>query len=70
MLVYPTVINPKAKLHPTVQVGAYAVIGENVEVDPKTTIGSRLILEGLLEIGKKQNLSLCCHRYGTPGFKI
>ena len=53
MLIHPTVINPKAKLHPTVQVGAYAVIGKNVEVEPKTTIGSRVILEGLLEIGKK-----------------
>ncbi|MFM9158521.1 MAG: acyl-[acyl-carrier-protein]--UDP-N-acetylglucosamine O-acyltransferase, partial [Dolichospermum sp.] len=30
-LIHPTaVIHTNAKLHPTVQVGAYAVIGENV----------------------------------------
>lgn len=45
------VIHPYAELHPTVQVGAYAVIEGPVKVGPETVIGAHAVLEGPLEIG-------------------
>jgi UDP-N-acetylglucosamine acyltransferase len=45
------VIHPRAELHPTVQVGAYAVIGERVRVGPGTVIGHHVVLDGDTEIG-------------------
>lgn len=51
-LIHPTaVIHPGAKLHASVQVGAYAVIGEQVQVGPGTKIGAHVVLDGCTEIG-------------------
>jgi UDP-N-acetylglucosamine acyltransferase len=56
-LIHPTaVIHPGADLHPTVQVGPYAVIGNNVRVGPGTTIGAHVVLEGLIEIGARNQI--------------
>jgi UDP-N-acetylglucosamine acyltransferase len=56
-LIHPTaVIHPGAELHPTVQVGAYAVIGDNVKVGPETTIGAHVVIEGLTEIGARNQI--------------
>jgi UDP-N-acetylglucosamine acyltransferase len=53
-LIHPTaVIHPNAELHPTVQVGAYAVIGGHVKVGPETVIGPHVVLDGLTEIGAR-----------------
>jgi UDP-N-acetylglucosamine acyltransferase len=45
------VISPGAELHPTVQVGAYAVVGDKVKVGAGTVIGHHAVLEGRVEIG-------------------
>jgi UDP-N-acetylglucosamine acyltransferase len=45
------VISPGAELHPTVQVGAYAVIGDRVKVGAGSIIGHHAILDGRVEIG-------------------
>ncbi|HEY9893060.1 MAG TPA: acyl-ACP--UDP-N-acetylglucosamine O-acyltransferase [Candidatus Sericytochromatia bacterium] len=56
-LIHPTaVIHPGAQLHPTVKIGAYAVIGEKVRVGPETTIGAHVVLEGLTEIGARNQI--------------
>jgi UDP-N-acetylglucosamine acyltransferase len=56
-LIHPTaVIHPKAELHHTVQVGAYAVIGGHVKVGPETTIGAHVVLDGLTEIGARNQI--------------
>lgn len=56
-LIHPTaVIHPGAELHPTVQVGPYAVIGEQVKVGAETVIGAHAVLEGLTEIGARNQI--------------
>lgn len=56
-LIHPTaVIHPRAELHPTVQVGAYAVIGERVKVGAGTVIGHHAVLDGLTEIGARNQI--------------
>lgn len=56
-LIHPTaVIHPRAELHPTVEVGAYAVIGERVKIGPDTKIGAHAIIDGLTEIGARNQI--------------
>jgi UDP-N-acetylglucosamine acyltransferase len=56
-LIHPTaVIHPNAELHPTVEVGAYAVIGANVKVGAGTVIGAHVVLDGLTEIGARNQI--------------
>jgi len=56
-VIHPTaVIHPGAELHPTVQVGPFAVIGECVRVGPETAIGAHVVLEGLTEIGARNQI--------------
>lgn len=56
-LIHPTaVIHPEAEIHPTVQVGAYAVIGGHVKVGPETVIGPHVVLDGLTEIGARNQI--------------
>jgi UDP-N-acetylglucosamine acyltransferase len=50
------VIHPSAELHPTVQVGAYAVIGEQVQVGPGTAIGHHVVIEGDTTIGARNRI--------------
>jgi UDP-N-acetylglucosamine acyltransferase len=50
------VIHARAELHPTVQVGAYAVIGERVKVGPGTVIGHHAVIEGWTEIGDRNQI--------------
>lgn len=49
-------IHPQAELHPTVQVGAYAVIGERVRVGAGTVIGHHVVIEGNTEIGARNHI--------------
>lgn len=49
-------IHPRAELHPTVQVGAYAVIGERVKVGAGTVIGHHAILDGDTELGARNQI--------------
>ncbi|XZN99196.1 MAG: acyl-ACP--UDP-N-acetylglucosamine O-acyltransferase [Microcoleus sp.] len=56
-LIHPTaVIHPRAELHSTVEVGAYAVIGERVKIGPQTKIGAHAIIDGLTEIGARNQI--------------
>lgn len=50
------VIHSGAQLHPSVKVGAYAVIGDNVKVGADTTIGAHAVIEGPTEIGERNHI--------------
>jgi len=49
-------VHPKAELHPSVQVGAYAVIGDQVKVGRDTVIGPHVVLDGWTEIGDNNHI--------------
>jgi UDP-N-acetylglucosamine acyltransferase len=55
--IHPTaIIDPKAELDSTVEVGAYTTIGAHVRVDAGTRIGSHVVLEGPTRIGKNNHI--------------
>ncbi|MGH9778678.1 MAG: acyl-ACP--UDP-N-acetylglucosamine O-acyltransferase [Candidatus Acidiferrales bacterium] len=57
MSVHPTaVIDPQARLHPSVRVGPYAVIGAEVEIGEDTEVGAHAIIEGPIRIGCRNRI--------------
>jgi UDP-N-acetylglucosamine acyltransferase len=51
-VIHPTaIIDKKAELDASVEVGPYAVIGADVKIGANTTIGANAIIEGPIEIG-------------------
>ena len=55
--VHPTaIIEEGARLHGSVEVGPFAVIGPNVEVDEDTTIGAHAVITGHTRIGKRNRI--------------
>ena len=56
-MIHPTaVIDPKAELHESVQVGPYAVIDANVRVGADSRIGPHAYLTGHTEVGASNNI--------------
>lgn len=50
--IHPTaVVDRKAELHPSVEVGPYSIIGAGVKIDAGTWIGPHVVLQGPLRIG-------------------
>ena len=55
--IHPTaIIDPKAKLDSSVEIGAYSVIGPDVRIDSGTTIGSHVTIDGPTTIGKQNRV--------------
>lgn len=50
------IIHPKAELADDVEVSAYSVIGENVQIDSGTWIGSHVVINGPTRIGKDNRI--------------
>ncbi|MES2298211.1 MAG: acyl-ACP--UDP-N-acetylglucosamine O-acyltransferase [Pseudomonadota bacterium] len=51
--IHPTaIVDPKAQLDSTVEVGAYSIIGANVRIDAGTVVGPHVVIEGHTTIGK------------------
>jgi UDP-N-acetylglucosamine acyltransferase len=50
------IVDPKAQLHASVEVGPYAVIGPKVRVGEGTTVGPHAVLEGDTTIGKRNRI--------------
>ena len=48
------IVDPKAKISANVNIGAYSIIGPNVEVGEDTDINSHVSIEGYTKIGKKK----------------
>ncbi len=56
-MIHPTaVIDPGAKLDPTVSVGPYAVIGGHVTIGAGTSVGPHAVIEGRTEIGRENQI--------------
>jgi UDP-N-acetylglucosamine acyltransferase len=55
--IHPTaIIDPKASLDSSVEVGAYTSIGADVQIDAGTKIGSHVVIEGPTTIGKHNHI--------------
>ena len=50
------IINPKAELDNSVEVGAYTIIEAGVKIDANTRIGSHAVIKGPTTIGKNNNI--------------
>ena len=50
------IIDPKAKISSSVNIGAYTIIGPNVEIDENTVVQSHVSIVGHTKIGKKNNI--------------
>ena len=56
-MIHPTaVIDPSAKLADSVEVGAYSIIGADVEIGEKTWIGPHVVIQGPTKIGAENKL--------------
>ena len=56
-MIHPTaIIDPSAKLASDVSVGAYSVIGPEVEIDSGTSIGPHVVIHGPTKIGKDNQI--------------
>ena len=56
-MIHPTaVIDPSAKLANSVEVGAYSIIGADVEIGDKTWIGPHVVIQGPTKIGVENKL--------------
>jgi UDP-N-acetylglucosamine acyltransferase len=52
-MIHPTaLIDPGAKIHASVQIGAYSLVGADVEIGEGTVIGSHCVINGPCRIGK------------------
>jgi UDP-N-acetylglucosamine acyltransferase len=57
MAIHPSaLIDPKASLDSSVEVGAYTIIGPNVRIDAGTKIGPHVVIEGHTTIGRENTL--------------
>ena len=55
--IHPTaIVDSKAELDSTVEVGAYSVIEANVRIDSGTSIGSHVVIKGPTTIGKNNRI--------------
>jgi len=60
-MIHPTaIIHPKAKLHASVCVGAFALIDEGVEIGAHCIIGPHVYLTGLITIGAQNRFHAGC----------
>lgn len=56
-MIHPTaIIDAKARLHESVQVGPYSIIGADVEIGAGTVIGPHVVLRGPLIIGRDNQI--------------
>jgi UDP-N-acetylglucosamine acyltransferase len=59
------IVHPKAKIDPSVEIGAYAVIGEHVSIGKGTKISAHVLIEGWTTIGERNQI-LSFSSIGTP----
>jgi len=66
-MIHPAaIVHPGAKLAPDVAVGAYSIIGEQVEVGPGSWIGSHVVLEGHTTLGARNRIYSFASIGGAP----
>ncbi len=60
------IVHPNAHLAEGVTVGAYSIIGENVEIGPNTWIGPHVVIEGHTRIGADNRFFQFCSVGAAP----
>ncbi|WP_194721370.1 acyl-ACP--UDP-N-acetylglucosamine O-acyltransferase [Noviherbaspirillum malthae] len=51
-IIHPTaIVDPKAELDDTVEIGAYSIIGPNVKIGARTHVGPHVVIDGHTTIG-------------------
>ena len=66
-MIHPTaIVHPGAKLGPGVRVGAYSVIGEQVELGANTQVGPHVVIDGRTRIGADNRISPFCSLGAAP----
>ena len=50
------IIDPSCEIDPTVEIGAYSVIGKNVTIDKDTFIGPHGVISSNCDIGKNNKI--------------
>jgi UDP-N-acetylglucosamine acyltransferase len=67
MLIHSTaIIDPKAQLDSTVEVGPYAIIGPDVSIGAGTKVGPHVVISGHTTIGKENNFHAFSSIGGPP----
>ena len=67
MLIHPSaLIDPKANLDSSVEVGPYSIIGPHVNIGAGTKIGPHVVIEGHTTIGKENNFHAFSSIGGPP----
>lgn len=67
MQIHPTaLIDPKARLDSTVEVGAYSIIGPDVSIDAGTKIGPHVVIQGHTKIGRDNHFHAFSSIGGPP----
>ena len=56
MIHQTAIIDPKAKLHSSVKIGPYSIVGPNVEIDENTEVQSHVSIVGNTKIGKNNKI--------------
>ncbi len=55
--IHPTaIIDPKAELDSSVEVGAFSIVGPGVRIDAGTRVGSHVVIKGPTSIGKNNQI--------------
>lgn len=67
MAIHPTaIIDPKAELDSSVEVGAYSVIGPDVKIGARTRVGPHVVIEGHTTIGEDNRIFQFASLGGMP----
>jgi len=65
--IHPTaLIDPKAELADDVEVGAFTIIGADVQIDRATQIGAHVVLAGCMRVGQANKVAPFCSLGGPP----
>ena len=66
-IIHPTaIVDSAAKLDPSVNVGAYSIIGPDVSIGAGTEIGSHCVIDGITTIGRNNRFYRYCSIGGMP----
>ncbi|HBC57996.1 MAG TPA: acyl-[acyl-carrier-protein]--UDP-N-acetylglucosamine O-acyltransferase [Gammaproteobacteria bacterium] len=56
-MIHPTaIVDSKAEIHESVQIGAYSIIGAEATIDEETSIGPHVVIQGDTTIGKRNRI--------------
>lgn len=66
-IIHPTaIVDPAAKLDPSVNVGPYSIIGPDVTIGAGTDIGPHCVIDGVTTIGRDNRFYRYCSIGGIP----